>query len=105
MTKNDRLVVENVIQRHCEIRDWYLHAVNARSNHVHVVVTAYDRVPDQVHNQFKAWCTRTLKTTYPGRTRFWTERSSCRWINHEADLEAAVAYVLEAQSKDRIEDS
>jgi hypothetical protein len=37
-----------------------LHAVNCRSNHVHVVVTA-NRDPDEVREQFKAWCTRRLK--------------------------------------------
>ena len=44
---------------HCTIRNWQLHAVNARTNHVHVVVTA-DRDPDEVMNQLKAWCSRKL---------------------------------------------
>ena len=31
--------VEQTIRKHCRIRNWVLHAVNVRSNHVHVVVT------------------------------------------------------------------
>src|SRR5438128_2109859 len=37
---DQRRLVEDTIRRHCDIRGWTLHAVNARSNHVHVVVTA-----------------------------------------------------------------
>jgi hypothetical protein len=33
------------------------------------------------------------------RSRFWTEGASCRWINHENDLEAAILYVVEAQDR------
>src|SRR5687768_18585863 len=34
----DRDVVENSVRQHCRIRNWELHAINPRSNHVHVVV-------------------------------------------------------------------
>src|SRR5947209_7213011 len=37
---DQRLVVEATITDHCRIRGWHLHAVNARGQHVHVVVTA-----------------------------------------------------------------
>ncbi|MFO0914759.1 MAG: hypothetical protein U0795_17505 [Pirellulales bacterium] len=40
LSQADRDVVERTIARHCAIRAWKLHTVNARSNHVHVVVTA-----------------------------------------------------------------
>src|SRR5438270_13106460 len=59
LTPPQRALVEKTIQEHCDIRGWRLHAVNARSNHVHVVVTA-DRTPEEVMNQFKAWCSRRL---------------------------------------------
>jgi len=57
---SQRAVVEATITRHCQIRGWKLHAVNARSNHVHVVLTS-EKHPDDVREQFKAWCTRQLK--------------------------------------------
>lgn len=55
-----RDVVERQIAETCQVRGWALHAVNCRSNHVHVVLTA-DRAPKIVRNQLKAWCTRRLK--------------------------------------------
>lgn len=98
-SRQDRDIVEATIARHCEIRGWTLHTAKARSNHVHVVVTAPGYEPETVRDQLKAWCTRKLKPTNPGRERFWTEGGSRRWINHEDDLEAAIMYVNEAQDR------
>ncbi len=47
-----RDIVEQAITRHCEIRGWYLHTVNCRTNHVHVVVTAVNYDPETVRDQF-----------------------------------------------------
>ena len=99
LSREDRGVVEKTVARHCEIRGWTLHSVRARSNHVHVVVTAPGYQPETVRDQLKAWCTRLLKPHHPHRERIWTEGGSCRWINHEDDLEAAITYVNEAQDR------
>jgi REP element-mobilizing transposase RayT len=99
LSPEDRLLVEVTIRQHCAIRRWALHAVNARTNHVHVVVTAPGYKPEKVRDQFKAWCTRRLKEMGAGRTRFWTEGGDCRQIDDEASLENAVVYVLEAQDR------
>jgi REP element-mobilizing transposase RayT len=99
LSHDDREIVENTIVKHCEIRGWDLHKVNARSNHVHVVVTAPGYKPKTVRDQFKAWSSRNLKPQNPGRERFWTKGASCRWINHEIDLEAANIYVADAQDQ------
>ena len=56
-----REIVERTIADHCRIRGWQLHAVACRTQHVHVVVTALSRNPEEVMDQFKAWCTRRLK--------------------------------------------
>jgi len=56
-----RVIVETTIADHCRIRRWHLHAVKCRTQHVHVVVTAPNRDPDDVMDQLKAWCTRRLK--------------------------------------------
>ena len=103
MSQDDRLLVEATIEKHCEIRGWTLHRVNARSNHVHVVVTAPGYTPDTVRDQLKAWCTRKLKPSHPGRERFWTEGASCRWINLEHDLEAAIQYAGETQDRKEVD--
>src|SRR5260370_31542922 len=38
-----RCLVEDTIADHCRIRGWHLHALNGRTQHVHVVVTAPQR--------------------------------------------------------------
>jgi REP element-mobilizing transposase RayT len=98
-----RALVENTIAEHCQIRGWQLHAVNCRSNHLHVVVTA-NRPPKDVRSQFKAWCTRRLKELERQRTNcdkirenWWAERGSRRYINDVDSLEAAILYVRDGQ--------
>lgn len=39
----DRATVEAACREHCDHRGWRLHAVNARTNHVHVVVVSGGR--------------------------------------------------------------
>ncbi len=103
-----RELVDATIRRHCEIRHWSMHALNVRTNHVHVVVTANEYAPDTVVEQFKAWSTRKLKGQSASgadsveiRKHWWTEGSSRKFIHREADLAAAVEYVLEAQDRPR----
>ena len=103
LSNDDRKVVEATVEEHCKIRGWILHRVNARSNHVHVVVTATGFAPETVRDQLKAWCTRKLKPQHQDRERFWTEGASCRSINHEDDLEAAIEYAGETQDRKNLE--
>lgn len=99
-----RRLVEKAIMDHCRIRGWELHAVNCRTNHLHVVVSA-DRPPDDVRMQLKAWCTRRLKelerkrSREPVRENWWAQRGSRRYINDEESLEAAIQYVREGQDR------
>jgi REP element-mobilizing transposase RayT len=98
-----RRLVQDVIADHCGIRRWTLHAVNCRSNHVHVVVTAPGRAIEVPREQFKAWCTRRLKdcerTGARPRPRedWWTERGWDVYIDDEDELAEVMAYVLENQ--------
>jgi hypothetical protein len=62
LDNEQRKLVETTIADHCRIRGWYLHTVNCRTNHVHVVVTA-SRDPDEVREQFKAWCNQKTEGT------------------------------------------
>jgi REP element-mobilizing transposase RayT len=109
-----RRLVEATIANHCRIRQWELHVVNCRSNHVHVVVAAKNH-PDDVREQFKAWCTRRLKALelerkrrfgtsvfgeqepHSVREKWWSERGSGLYINDEEGLEAIIHYVGVAQ--------
>jgi REP element-mobilizing transposase RayT len=101
LTPEQRSLVEQTIADHCRVRNWHLHTVNCRTNHVHVVV-ASERHPDDVRGQFKAWCTRKLNEFAQtrgeiARENWWTERGSKRYINDEHSLECAIRYVKEAQ--------
>ena len=100
-----RRIVEDTIADHCRIRGWHLHAKSARTQHVHVVVTAPGRDPELVMDQFKAWCTRKLKELERSRRpagraireNWWTQRGSKRSLNDQQCLEEAIRYVLEDQ--------
>src|SRR5436190_443915 len=81
-----RQAVHDQIAETCEHRGWELHAVNCRTNHLHVVLTAPGN-PKTVRNSLKAWCTRKLKDLernrgmVPIREAWWAERGSQRFIN------------------------
>lgn len=96
----DRVTVEDACREHCAFRGWELHAVSARSNHVHLVVTA-NADPKKVRDQLKANCTRRLRTQQNPlrRDRTWTRGGDVEVLDTEDDLEAAVLYVLEAQDR------
>src|SRR6185369_11228899 len=53
----ERKSVQKAIRETCSIRNWHLHAINVRTNHVHIVVTA-NRKPGLVLDAFKANATR-----------------------------------------------
>lgn len=97
-----RQLVEAVIAEHSSFRGWELHAVNCRTNHVHVVVSAGDRPIEVPREQFKAWCTRRLKQLAFGygedrRANWWTERGWDVYLDGEDHLAAVMQYVLEGQ--------
>jgi REP element-mobilizing transposase RayT len=103
LSEQERSLVEQTVKEHCVIRGWMLHAINCRSNHLHLVVTA-DRHPDVVRDQLKAWTSRKLKELQRKstldlsvRTKWWAERGSRRYINDETSLEAAIQYVRDGQ--------
>lgn len=99
LNPHDREIVKSTVCRHCQIRDWELHAVDARSNHVHVIVNAPGYKPEVVREQLKAWSTRKMKAVCPDRKKFWVEGGSRRYLNTQQDLENAMMYVTEAQDR------
>jgi hypothetical protein len=102
-----RRIVEDMIADHCRIRGWHLHAVQARSQHVYVVVSAPGQNPEVVMDQFKAWCTRKLKERERShgsrgqkiRQNWWTQRGSKLWLNDSESVAEKIKYVLEEQGK------
>ena len=111
LSSEQRDAVENVIREHAEHRGWELHAVSARSNHVHVAVTVVPKTGNQsyrvadgvkrVRDQFKANATRVLRQgENPIRNeKVWTKGGDIQFIDTDEDLEQVVIYILEAQDR------
>ncbi len=93
----ERQIVEATFRDHCKIRNWTLHAINVRTNHVHIVVTA-DVKPEVVLAQLKAWCSRRLNAIRENPPKkWWVAHGSTKWINDEDYFEKAVNYVKDGQ--------
>ena len=77
-----------------------MHAISARSNHVHLAVTAA-RDPKSVRDQFKANASRVLREPPEAiqREHIWTGGGDIQIIDREVDLELVVAYIMEAQDR------
>ena len=102
LSEQQRDAVEKQIAETCRHRGWKLHAVNCRSNHVHIVVSAGSTRPKKIRADLKAWATRCLKQQFDAtRENWWAERGSIRFLWDESSLEAAVMYVTEGQDRPR----
>ncbi|MFT5423779.1 MAG: REP element-mobilizing transposase RayT [Phycisphaerales bacterium] len=99
LDSSSRALVEDTIHRVAQHRNWTIHALNARSNHVHVVVSSSTHRPEIVAGQFKSWATRDLHDAgaIDNRKRIWTAKASTRWLNDEKSLHAAIDYVKNHQ--------
>jgi len=101
LTEDQRTVIARECQRHCVHRGWHLWTVNARSNHVHVVVTASGFSGKTVRDQLKANCTRGLReewSVFKDRP-VWTVGGDWECINSKDDLEVVIQYASEAQDR------
>ncbi len=83
-----RPIVEEAVREVCDHRHYILRAINARTNHVHSVVTAISK-PEPVLNAFQAYATRALRReglnspgvkpwARHGSTIYSVERTRCR---------------------------
>jgi len=95
LASGERRIVKQVIRRACQIKDWAVHALNVRSNHVHIVVTAHEESPERVMSSLKAWASRRLNESSgeERRRRWWTRHGSTRYLNAQRSLVRAIQYV------------
>ncbi len=98
LSPQDRAAVELACREHCDHRGWLLHAVNSRTNHVHVVVAANVK-PQTIRDQLKANCTAKLRQQAIPLIceRTWTKGGDCEVLFDDQSLQNAIKYVLEAQ--------
>jgi len=104
LSDTQRKAVHDAILSVCEHRGWTAHALNVRTNHVHVVVSGAAS-PERIMNTFKSWATRRLRDAdlIHSDTRTWSRHGSTRYLWKQEQIEAAYSYVMEAQDEDRTE--
>ncbi|PYS43090.1 MAG: hypothetical protein DMF71_07945 [Acidobacteria bacterium] len=98
LNRAQRDLVELAIREVCALRDYVLHAVNARTNHVHSVVTAPCK-PEHVMDSFKAYATRKLREEgLLGRNiKPWARHGSTPYLWTEEQVKRAIDYVINGQ--------
>ncbi|MGD9692929.1 MAG: hypothetical protein AB7G17_04970 [Phycisphaerales bacterium] len=94
----ERGVVERAVRDACAHRGWTLRAVNARSNHVHVVVVGVDRKAEDVMRLLKSRATVALRQGEEvDDGPVWTRHGSTRYLWDARDVSGAVRYVVTRQ--------
>ncbi|MCA8991157.1 MAG: transposase [Planctomycetaceae bacterium] len=104
LTQSMRDVTESAVREICRVRAWSLWAIAARSNHVHVVLTAPEFDPKTVRDQLKAKATLELRGSFSiWKDRpIWSVKGDIQFLDTEDDIDTCVTYVLDAQNrKDR----
>jgi len=96
-----RIIIDKTINEVAKYRGWTLHALNVRTNHIHVVVSA-NTTPEKVMNDFKVYCTRRLRETgeISKEEKIWSRHGSTRYLWDEKSVEEACRYVVEEQGVD-----
>ena len=99
LDSEQRKAVEEAIRETCQIRDWILRALNARTNRVHTVVSIGATPPERALNAFKANSTRLMRQNgnWPHKHSPWAEKGSNRYLWNERSVERAVDYVVNWQ--------
>ncbi len=96
---DQRKIVEQTIREVCKFRDWVLHALNVRTNHIHVVVSTGNHSAKSALNAFKTYSTRNLKQNdlWNFSHSPWSDKGSERYLWTEKSLETAIEYVVSGQ--------
>ncbi|QDT63240.1 transposase [Calycomorphotria hydatis] len=97
LSKQQRMDIKSAIEERVKYKRWILHAINVRTNHVHVVVSTRETSGKQSMSQLKSWATRRLKQTQQDRQKWWTRGGSARSIFTDSSLESIIHYVLHEQ--------
>ena len=97
-----RSIVRKAIIETCEFRSWSLHALNVRTNHVHVALGSGQKPGKEVLVALKVNSTRVLRNEAlcEARRSPWSKGGSVRFIWDISALGDVVDYVLNDQSED-----
>jgi REP element-mobilizing transposase RayT len=93
-----RETVEIAIRDVCSIREYLLCALNVRTNHVHLVVSASVE-PNRLMSAFKANATRELREAglVGSDQKVWSRGGSTRYLWKPRDVNLAIDYTLNQQ--------
>ena len=94
-------MVEDAVREVCGHRKYALFALNARTNHVHSVISAACK-PEPILDALKAYATRKLRRRglISASTKPWVRHGSTRYLWKERHVEKAMNYVLYGQGDD-----
>src|SRR5207253_5546283 len=97
-----RRSVEKAIRETCTFRRWHLHAINVRTNHVHVVVSIGTTKASRALNAFKANATRQMREdgNWKSQNSPWADKGSQRHLWNERGVALAIDYVINGQRVD-----
>ena len=96
---SQRQSVEAAVRETCSFRQWHLHVINVRTNHVHVVVSLGPIPPERALTAFKANATRQMRRDGCWRREYspWAQKGSNRYLWNERGVLRAINYVLFGQ--------
>jgi REP element-mobilizing transposase RayT len=102
LAAEQRASVEKAIRETCRIRRWSLHALNVRTNHVHVVVSIGYAKASRALNALKANATRQMREdgNWKSMRSPWADKGSQRNLWNERSVTLAVDYVINGQGGD-----
>jgi REP element-mobilizing transposase RayT len=98
LNEPQRIAVNDAMGEVCQHRGYYLRAVNTRSNHSHIVVSAQEK-PEFMANSFKSYSTRELRRRHliGPETTVWARGRRRRYLWKANHVIAVVDYVLYSQ--------
>lgn len=93
-----RKTVDEAVRELCRRRGFGLNAVNVRTNHAHVVVSAAQE-PERIADALKANATKMLREVglVTRETRIWSRGRSRRYLWKPRHVQAAIEYTLYGQ--------
>jgi len=102
LNAKQRQSVDSAIREVCAHRKWFLHALNVRTNHVHIVVSIATVKPGHALNAFKSYATRKMRQdgNWQESHSPWADKGSQRPLWNERSLALAIDYVANGQGGD-----
>jgi REP element-mobilizing transposase RayT len=101
LNREQRRAVYHAIREVCRFRDYAIFALNVRTNHIHVVVSAQAK-PEKIIEAFKSYATRRLRSEglVSLDAKVWARHGSTRYLWKDRSVNAAIEYVLHGQGED-----